>query len=301
MNNPDYTMRCSKNPEERLRRRAVCAAATLRSQASCDGRKGLVARRQSLEETVDFGHRKVAAAEKEPLVRAVFDSVAPAYDAMNDFMSGGLHRVWKSVLLDRLNPQPGQRLLDVAGGTGDIARGFLARAGERDPRDRAPATATVCDINHAMMREGRERAGDAQEGLYRVCGNAEQLPLPDRSVDRYTIGFGIRNVTHRDRALREAYRVLKPGGLFYCLEFSQPETDTLGAIYRLYSDHLIPRLGEWVAEDRDSYAYLVESIERFPDAPAFAREVSAAGFARVKAERLSGGIVALHSGWKIGL
>ncbi|MEM9422084.1 MAG: class I SAM-dependent methyltransferase, partial [Pseudomonadota bacterium] len=170
-------------------------------------------------DTVSFGDRTVATDEKESLVKAVFDSVAPAYDLMNDLMSGGMHRVWKSVLLDRLAPQPGQVLLDVAGGTGDVARGFLTRAAKRPQRGRPPATAIVCDINHAMLVAGQkdvendsESGKDAYGSLVAVCGNAEGLPLPDACVDRYTISLGIRNVTHRDRALKEAYRVLKPGG-----------------------------------------------------------------------------------------
>lgn len=246
---------------------------------------------------VPFGHRNVSSEDKEGLVKGVFDSVAPAYDVMNDLMSGGLHRMWKSVLLDRLNPQPGQKLLDVAGGTGDIARGFLGRAAERPSRDRPPAEAIICDINHAMMRAGQLDHPTA-EGLSCVCGNAEALPLPDGSVDRYTIGFGIRNVTHRNRALAEARRVLKRGGQFYCLEFSRPVTDAFAHLYDRYSSEVIPRLGDAVTGDRDSYVYLVESIRRFPTQAAFATEVEEAGFARVKVENLTGGIVALHSGWK---
>lgn len=253
---------------------------------------------QVKSDTVSFGDRDVLEDEKEGLVRGVFDSVAPAYDLMNDFMSAGLHRVWKSVLLDRLDPQPGQALLDVAGGTGDIARGFLDRAASRPARGRAPASAIVCDINHAMMVAGRSTHGDL-ENLDAVCGNAEALPLPDASVDRYTIGFGIRNVTHRDRALAEAYRVLRPGGRFMCLEFSRPITDGFEAIYRAYSDHVIPTLGQVVTGDRESYRYLVESIKRFPPQEAFAAEVADAGFSRTSVENLTGGVVALHGGWKI--
>ncbi|MEM9987967.1 MAG: class I SAM-dependent methyltransferase [Pseudomonadota bacterium] len=252
-------------------------------------------------DTVSFGDKDVAADEKEGLVRAVFDSVAPSYDLMNDLMSGGLHRVWKSVLLDRLAPQPGQTLLDVAGGTGDIALGFLARAQNRPARDRAPAKAIVCDINHAMMRAGqaRKEAKEFGESFTQVCGNAESLPLPDKSVDRYTIGFGIRNVTNRHKALREAHRVLRPGGLFYCMEFSRPITQGFEKLYHTYSDHFIPNLGKAVTGDKDSYQYLVESIRRFPPQEVFAREVKDAGFARVKVENLTGGVVALHSGWKL--
>lgn len=246
--------------------------------------------------TVSFGNRDVPADEKEGLVRAVFDTVAPAYDAMNDLMSGGLHRVWKSVLLDRLAPQPGQALLDVAGGTGDIARGFLGRAAVRPARGRAPATATICDINHAMMIAGRANK-TPPTGLSHICGDAERLPFPDNSFDRYTVVFGIRNFTHRDRALREARRVLKPGGRFVCMEFSRPTSPAFEAVYRAYSDAVIPALGQAVAGDRESYQYLVESIRRFPTQPAFAREIEAAGFARIKVENLTGGVVAMHSGW----
>jgi demethylmenaquinone methyltransferase/2-methoxy-6-polyprenyl-1,4-benzoquinol methylase len=251
--------------------------------------------------TVSFGARTVKADEKAGLVRGVFDSVAPHYDLMNDLMSCGLHRVWKSVLLDRLNPQPGQLLVDVAGGTGDIAIGFLERAAGRPLRGRKEARAVVCDINHAMLREALERPALLQfaRTLSHVCGSAEALPLEEGSCDRYTIGFGIRNVTDRQRALAEAHRVLRPGGRFVCLEFSRPTTPLLESAYRRYSDNVIPALGERVARDRDSYVYLVESIRRFPSQNAFAQEIRQAGFKRVAVENLTGGVVALHSGWKI--
>ena len=257
--------------------------------------------------TVSFGRRQVEEQEKEHLVRAVFDSVAPQYDLMNDLMSAGIHRIWKSVLLDRLAPQPGQTLLDVAGGTGDIAEGFLARAAARNPRGRSPATAIVMDINHSMLVAGAERTKRpedktlvAEDGspLLRVCGNAEELPFPDRSVDKVTIAFGIRNVTRRAAALAEVHRVLKTGGQFICLEFSRPITATMEKLYYLYADNMIPRLGAWVAKDRDSYDYLVESIKRFPPQDAFALEVQGAGFQRVKVENMSAGVASLHSGWK---
>ncbi|MCI5045665.1 MAG: class I SAM-dependent methyltransferase [Aquisalinus sp.] len=253
------------------------------------------------EQTASFGFQDVPAEEKEGLVRAVFDSVAENYDLMNDLMSGGIHRVWKSVLLDRLNPQPGQRLLDVAGGTGDIAIGFLKRAGERPERGRPSAEATVCDINHAMLKAGksREDVQDYYGQINRSCGDAQNLPFRDRHFDAYTIGFGIRNVTEMDQALKEAFRVLKPGGRFFCLEFSHPITDGFQKVYDTYSFNVIPWLGEKVASDRESYQYLVESIRRFPSQETFADKIRRAGFARVGYENLSGGIAALHTGWRL--
>ena len=251
------------------------------------------------EDTVSFGARDVPREEKEGLVRAVFDSVATSYDAMNDLMSGGLHRAWKRVLIDRLNPQPGQRLLDVAGGTGDVALGFVARAARREARGRGGASAVVCDINHAMMAAGRDRADAAGAAVVRACGDAEALPFPDESFDAYTIAFGIRNVTRRGRALAEARRVLRRGGRFACLEFSRPVTGGLTRLYDAYSDAIIPRLGRWAAGDEESYRYLIESIRRFPSQDAFALEVEDAGLARVRAENLTGGVAALHMGWKL--
>lgn len=264
------------------------------------------------EAKIDFGFKTVNRDEKVGLVRDVFDSVADNYDLMNDAMSLGIHRLWKSVLLDRLNPQPGQVLIDVAGGTGDIANGFLSRAQTRDARasrqstESSPARAIVCDINHAMLAAGQTRAQDASHSDYpyndqisRVCGNAERLPFPDRYADAYTIGFGIRNVTDRDAALREAYRVLKPGGRFICLEFSRPILASLEKIYDQYSFSVIPWLGEKIVDDRESYEYLVESIRKFPTQDAFAQQISQAGFSRVTIENLSGGIAALHLAWRL--
>ena len=251
----------------------------------------------SQPDTVSFGARDVAPGEKAGLVRGVFDSVATRYDEMNDLMSAGVHRAWKRVLLDRLAPQPGQALIDVAGGTGDVALGFLERAAVRPPRGRPPARAAVCDINHAMMRAGQSRD---EPGLapVRVCGDAEALPFPDASFDAYTIAFGIRNVTRRGRALAEARRVLRRGGRLMVLEFSRPVTESFAALYDAYSEAVIPRLGRIVAGDEDSYRYLVESIRRFPPQDAFAAEVEAAGFSRVRFENLTGGVAAIHSGWK---
>ncbi|MFQ5564121.1 MAG: class I SAM-dependent methyltransferase [Parvularculaceae bacterium] len=257
--------------------------------------------RDRADET-SFGFSTVPADEKARLVRGVFDSVADNYDLMNDLMSGGVHRIWKSVLLDRLAPQPGQALVDIAGGTGDIALGFLKRADDRPNADARPqARAIVCDINHEMLKAGRARedAAPFEDRFSRVCGDAQLLPLPDRSADVYTIAFGIRNVTDMDAALRDAYRVLKPGGRFACLEFSHPVTDGLQNIYDAYSFNVIPWLGEKVAKNRESYQYLVESIRRFPAQDAFAARIRAAGFSRVAYENLTGGVAALHTAWRI--
>jgi demethylmenaquinone methyltransferase/2-methoxy-6-polyprenyl-1,4-benzoquinol methylase len=220
---------------------------------------------------------------------------------MNDLMSGGVHRIWKSVLLDRMSPRPGEALLDMAGGTGDVAHGFLKRADDRNTSALPPATAVICDINHSMLTAGIAR--DAEKGfgarLSRVCGDAENIPLPDKSVDAYVISFGIRNVSHIDKALEEAFRVLKIGGRFFCLEFSHPVTDGLQKIYDAYSFNVIPWLGERVAKDRESYQYLVESIRKFPLQDHFAAMIKAGGFSRVKYENLSGGVAAIHSGWRV--
>jgi demethylmenaquinone methyltransferase / 2-methoxy-6-polyprenyl-1,4-benzoquinol methylase len=241
----------------------------------------------------DFGYRRVKAEEKARLVRHVFDSVADRYDLMNDLMSGGVHRLWKAELIDRLAPRPGQILLDVAGGTGDIAGRILDRA--------EGATVVVCDVTEAMLRRGRDRAIDAARlrGIDWVCGDAENLPIADASVDGYTIAFGLRNVTHIEAALAEARRVLKPGGRFLCLEFSRVEAPLLGRVYDLYSFTVLPLLGQVVAGDRDAYQYLVESIRRFPPQGELARMMAAAGLERVDYRNLTGGIAALHSGWRL--
>ena len=250
------------------------------------------------DEETSFGFRTVKAGEKAGLVRGVFDSVASRYDVMNDLMSAGVHRIWKSVMLDRLAPQPGQVLIDVAGGTGDIARGFLKRANGR-VRSARPARAVICDINFEMLRAGAERGDALEEQVKRVCGDAEKLPIRNGAGDAYTIAFGIRNVTDMDAALAEAIRVLRPGGRFACLEFSHPITEGLQKLYDAYSFNVIPWLGEKVADDRESYQYLVESIRRFPAQDAFAARIRAAGFSRVAYENLTGGVAALHTGWKI--
>ncbi len=254
-----------------------------------------------------FGFRSVDAAEKAGLVRGVFDAVASRYDVMNDFMSGGVHRLWKDAMVTWADPRPGQAVLDVAGGTGDIAFRLLDRIaahGARRPERQAAAPLIVADINHEMLVHGQVRAGrrfDAGAPVPHgwVCADAETLPLPDASVDLYTIAFGIRNVTRMETALAEARRVLRFGGRFLCLEFSKVDVPLLDDLYEAFSFHVIPRLGGLVAGDRDAYAYLVESIRRFPDQKQFAGRIEAAGFARVSVRNLSGGIAALHSGWKV--
>lgn len=242
----------------------------------------------------DFGFRRVPEEEKARLVRRVFDSVSSRYDLMNDLMSGGVHRLWKARLIERLNPRPGQCLLDVAGGTGDIALRFLARAG-------TDAFATVCDINENMVQQGRDRAIDQGrlKGLAWIVGDAEHLPVGATSVDAYTIAFGLRNVTRIDAALAEAYRVLRPGGRFLCLEFSRVEALPLRQAYDFYSFTVLPRLGQLVAKDADAYRYLVESIRRFPPQEGLAEMMRVAGFEQVTYRNLTGGIAALHSGWRL--
>ncbi|GER05727.1 ubiquinone/menaquinone biosynthesis C-methyltransferase UbiE [Iodidimonas muriae] len=245
--------------------------------------------------TAWFGNERVAEAEKARRVHDVFAKVASRYDLMNDFMSGGLHRLWKSSLIDTLNPRPGMHLLDVAGGTGDIAFRFLKGA-------KGEGHVTILDINDHMLAVGRDRA--EKQGLVGridwTCGDAQSLPLPDRTVDAYSIAFGIRNVTKIPLALAEAHRVLKFGGRFLCLEFcphlAVPFFDRL---YARYSDAVIPRLGGLVAKDEPSYRYLVESIRRFPAPETFAQMMRDAGFETVTHRLMSGGVCALHSGWKL--
>ncbi len=246
------------------------------------------------ETRASFGFRDVPEAEKSGLVRGVFSSVAKNYDLMNDVMSGGVHRLWKDDMIGWLNPRPGQAVLDVAGGTGDIAF-RIARAARTRGGD---ADITICDINYDMLAAGVTRQ-DAPPGLTWVCGDAEALPIPDETMDVYTIAFGIRNVTHIDKALAEAFRVLKPGGRFLCLEFSRVQAPFLDRLYDLYSFSVLPKMGEMVAGDGESYRYLAESIRRFPAQNAFARMIAKAGFSQVKVRNLSAGIAALHSGWKI--
>jgi demethylmenaquinone methyltransferase/2-methoxy-6-polyprenyl-1,4-benzoquinol methylase len=245
------------------------------------------------EKTTHFGYQEVPESEKAGRVRGVFGSVASKYDVMNDAMSFGIHRVWKDAMMDWLAPRPGQRLLDVAGGTGDISFRFLKRAGQ--------GHATVLDLTEEMLVEGRRRA-EAEalaQSLDWVVGDAMALPFDDNSFDVYTISFGIRNVTRPEDALAEAFRVLRPGGRLMVLEFSQIPNELMQKVYDLYSFNIIPRLGQAIANDRDSYQYLVESIRRFPDQETFLGMVRDAGFGNAKYRNLSMGIACLHSGWKI--
>jgi len=243
--------------------------------------------------TTHFGFETVPEGEKAGRVRGVFNSVASKYDIMNDVMSVGIHRVWKDAMMDWLAPRPGQKLLDVAGGTGDISFRFLKRAGH--------GQATVLDLTEPMLIEGRKRAEAEHmaDSLDWVVGDAMALPFEDNSFDVYTISFGIRNVTRPQDALTEAYRVLKPGGRLMVLEFSQLPNDGLQKLYDLYSFNVIPRMGQMIAGDRDSYQYLVESIRKFPDQDTFLGMIRDAGFENAKYRNLSMGIAALHSGWKI--
>ncbi|WP_322867698.1 bifunctional demethylmenaquinone methyltransferase/2-methoxy-6-polyprenyl-1,4-benzoquinol methylase UbiE [Aquicoccus sp. G2-2] len=245
------------------------------------------------EKTTHFGFQDVPEAEKAGRVRGVFGSVASKYDVMNDAMSLGIHRIWKDAMMDWLAPRAGQKLLDVAGGTGDIAFRFLDRAGE--------GHATVLDLTEPMLVEGRKRAEAAQmaASLDWIVGDAMALPFEANTFDVYTISFGIRNVTRPEEALSEAYRVLKPGGRLMVLEFSQIPNELMQKVYDLYSFNIIPQLGKLIANDRDSYQYLVESIRRFPDQETFLRMVQDAGFEQAKYRNLTMGIACLHSGWKL--
>lgn len=247
-----------------------------------------------MSRTTHFGFQTVDENDKAGMVHGVFSSVASKYDVMNDLMSLGIHRLWKDAMMDWLAPRRGQHLLDVAGGTGDVAFRFLARAGEG-------ARATVCDMTAAMLDEGAKRAEAAQLAgrLEWVVGDAMALPFADSSFDVYTISFGIRNVVRIPDALSEAFRVLRPGGRLMVLEFSQIPNDLLQKAYDLYSFNVIPRMGQAVAGDRESYQYLVESIRKFPDQETFAAMIRQSGFEQVKYRNLSLGIAALHSGWKV--
>ncbi|MEH3104523.1 MAG: class I SAM-dependent methyltransferase [Sphingomonas phyllosphaerae] len=243
-----------------------------------------------MSETVSFGYEDVTPTEKTARVRGVFSNVASRYDLMNDAMSGGMHRLWKDRFVRRVKPRAGEQILDMAGGTGDIAF-RLAEGG---------ASVTVADINPEMLEVGIGRAQQRGiDGLVWTEANAETLTFPDRFFDAYTIAFGIRNVTDIPKALREAHRVLRRGGRFFCLEFSTNVWPGFAEVYDAYSHHLVPKLGQLLANDADSYRYLIESIRRFPDMPTFERMVADAGFVQTKVEPIMGGLVAIHSGWKI--
>lgn len=246
-----------------------------------------------MSETTHFGNQTVPEADKAGMVHGVFTRVAGKYDIMNDVMSGGVHRLWKEAMMDWLAPRPGQKLLDVAGGTGDVAFRFLKRA--------KGATAVVLDLTEGMLIAGRKRAEADRlaDRLDWVVGDAMALPFADNSFDVYTISFGIRNVTRIGDALAEAYRVLKPGGRLMVLEFSHIPNELLQKAYDLYSFNVIPVLGQVVTGDRESYQYLVDSIRQFPDQEAFASMIRVAGFDQVRYRNLTMGVVALHSGWKI--
>ena len=245
------------------------------------------------DKTTHFGFETVAESDKAGRVQGVFNSVASKYDIMNDVMSVGIHRVWKEAMMDWLAPRAGQKLLDVAGGTGDVSFKFLGRAGS--------GHATVLDLTEPMLVEGRKRAEAAAmaDSLDWVVGDAMALPFEDNTFDVYTISFGIRNVTRPQEALNEAYRVLRPGGRLMVLEFSQLPNPMMQKAYDLYSFNVIPRMGQMIANDRDSYQYLVESIRNFPDHETFLGMLRTAGFGQAKYRNLSLGIAALHSGWKI--
>ena len=245
-------------------------------------------------DTVSFGFKAVPEAERQSLINDIFSAVAPRYDLMNDLMSGGLHRLWKDDVIAWLAPPKSAqsfRLLDVAGGTGDIAERLLAGGG-------SGCKAVLFDINPEMVAVGRRRLARFGERVEFAIGNAEALPFPDKSFDAYTVGFGIRNVTHIDKALAEAYRVLKPGGRFLCLEFSHCEVPLLDRLYDFHSFEVIPRLGALAAGNAEAYRYLVESIRKFPRQEKFADMIRAANFSRVAYRNLSGGIAAIHSGWR---
>jgi demethylmenaquinone methyltransferase/2-methoxy-6-polyprenyl-1,4-benzoquinol methylase len=243
-----------------------------------------------MSEQVSFGYEDVAPDEKTRRVGEVFSGVARKYDIMNYAMSGGMHRLWKNRFVERVKPQPGEAILDMAGGTGDIAFRMADRGAE----------VTVSDINQDMLDVGIERAMERGiDGLVWSRQNAEELTFPDRMFDAYTIAFGIRNVTHIDRALAEAHRVLKFGGRFFCLEFSTTEWPGFNDAYDFYSHKIVPQLGKAIAGDADSYRYLIESIRRFPPMAEFEAMIRSAGFSRTKFEPIMGGLVAIHSGWKV--
>ena len=242
----------------------------------------------SSNDETDFGYRSVPTEAKKPMVRAVFDSVAPRYDVMNDLMSLGVHRVWKRDFVAGLDPRPNRTLLDLAGGTGDIAFAWRRAGG---------GPATLSDINDEMLTVARGRNRD--DGVTIVPVDAEQIPFPDNSFDRVSIAFGLRNCTDKAAVLREARRVLRPGGQFHCLEFSRVQVAALEKPYDLWSFQVLPRLGKMVAGDAESYRYLAESIRTFPDQDTLAAMMGEAGLERVRVRNLTGGIAAIHSGWRL--
>jgi len=247
---------------------------------------------------IDFGFRNVARDDKQALVRGVFDAVADKYDVMNDLMSGGLHRLWKARMIDALHirPRSDQHLIDMAGGTGDIALRAQARARKLGSH----LSAHIIDANSEMMKAGQKRAAVKKaRDLHFTTGTGEAMPVPDQCADMVSIAFGIRNITDRAAALQEAYRVLKPGGRFVCLEFSHMPSAVLQKAYDAYSFALIPPMGGLVTGEREAYQYLVESIRRFPTANGFLQELRDAGFARAQLALLSGGVAALHMGWRL--
>lgn len=241
------------------------------------------------EKNIDFGNKKVKKTEKQTLVNNVFNSVADKYDLMNDLTSLGIHRLWKDSLINWLAPQPYQKLADIAGGTGDISMKFLLAGG---------CSAHIIDINKEMITKGKLKNSN-NNNLSWTIASAENLPMADNSYERASMGFGLRNITNRVLALKEVYRILKPGGRFICLEFSHVENSLLKKIYDIWSFEFMPRIGQKITGDKEAYDYLVESIRQFPSQPELTQMFSEAGFSRVKYRNLSNGIVTLHSGWKL--